>query len=362
MNCRDKFIDNMSLEIDGSYGEGGGQLLRGAVALSCLTGRAVKVFSIRGKRPKPGLQPQHLISIHAAALVSEAEVRGLEVGSTTITFSPKTINGGRYTFDIKTAGSVTLVIQTLLPILSFADEPSEVKIFGGTDVPWSPPIDYIRYVTLPALRNFGVDAVLDLNRRGHYPRGGGEVVLRVSPVRMLAHFQALDRGPVEAIRGVSNCTNLPAHVAARQASVAAKVLREKGYTNIRIAEEQTDGDGPGSSVVLWAEVGGGRRIGADALGAREKRAEDVGREAGERLLAELQTGIGVDRHLGDMIILYMAVANGTSEAGISALSMHSETMMWLSKAFLNVEWQIRRMVSGAAIVKVNGVGLKNTRI
>lgn len=352
----------MSFEIDGSHGEGGGQVLRGAVALSCLTGKAIKVFNIRGKRPKPGLQPQHLISLQAAASVSEAEVKGLDVGSTTITFRPKTIKGGRYTFDIKTAGSVTLVVQTLLPILSFAGEPAEVKIIGGTDVPWSPPIDYVRYVALPALRTFGVDAGLDLNRRGHYPKGGGGVELRVGPVRTLAPFRALERGPVEAIRGVSNCTNLPGHVAARQASSATKVLREKGYTNIRIAEEQTNGDGPGSDIVLWAEVGGGIRIGADALGAREKSAEDVGREVAEKLLRELQTEMAVDRHLVDMIILYMALANGTSEVGVSALTLHSETMMWLSKAFLNVEWQVRKVEGGAAIIKVDGVGLKNIRI
>ncbi|MDD1766777.1 MAG: RNA 3'-terminal phosphate cyclase [Candidatus Methanomethyliaceae archaeon] len=350
------------MEIDGSHGEGGGQVLRGAVALSCLTGKAIKVFDIRGKRPKPGLQPQHLISLQAAASVSEAEVKGLDVGSTTITFSPKTIKGGRYTFDIKTAGSVTLVIQTLLPILSFAGEPAEVKIIGGTDVPWSPPIDYVRYVALPALRTFGLDAALDLNRRGHYPKGGGGVELRVGPVRTLSPFRALERGPVEAIRGVSNCTNLPVHVAARQASSATKILKEKGYTNVRIAEEQTAGQGPGSDIVLWAEVGGGIRIGADALGAREKSAEDVGREATEKLLRELQTEMAIDRHLVDMIILYMALANGTSEAGVSALTLHSETMMWLSKVFLNVEWQVRKMEGGAAIIKVDGVGLKNVRI
>jgi RNA 3'-terminal phosphate cyclase (ATP) len=352
----------MVLEVDGAHGEGGGQVLRGAVALSCLTGKAIKVFNIRGKRPRPGLQPQHIISLKAAASISEAEVKGLDVGSTTITFTPKTIKGGKYSFDIKTAGSITLVIQTLLPILSFASEPTEVKIIGGTDVPWSPPIDYVRYVALPALRTFGLDAAIDLNRRGHYPKGGGLVELRINPIRMLAPFREVKRGPVEAIRGVSNCTNLPRHVASRQASSAAKLLRERGYTNIRIAEEQTTGEGAGSDIVLWAEVGGGIRIGSDALGAREKSAEDVGREAAEKLLKELQTEMAIDKHLVDMIILYMALANGTSEAGVSALTLHSETMMWLSKIFLDTEWQVRKAEGGASIIKVEGTGLRNLRI
>ena len=347
--------------IDGSYGEGGGQVLRCAVALSCLTGQPVKIFNIRGRRPKPGLQPQHLVSIEAAAALSNAEVDGARIGSTEVAFSPKAVSGGGYCFDIGTAGSVTLVVQAVLPILLFAEAESEVKILGGTDVPWSPPADYVKYVSLPALQSMGIDAGIEIARRGHYPKGGGEILLRAAPVSSLRALRAIERGRVESIRGVSNCTNLPQHVSVRQASSADKLLREKGHSNIRITSDsqQVPGGGPGSGIVLWAEAGGQIRVGAGALGAREKSSEEVGAEAAAKLLVELQTGMAMDSRFGDMIIPYMAIANGTSEAGIASLTLHSETMMWLTNAFLGVEWQVKKTTAGAVVVRVSGVGLRN---
>jgi RNA 3'-terminal phosphate cyclase (ATP) len=349
------------ITIDGSYGEGGGQVLRCTIALSCLTGQPVKIVNIRGRRPKPGLQPQHLVSIEAASTLSNAEVEGACAGSTEVTFTPKVISGGKYCFDIETAGSVTLVVQAILPLLLFAEAESEIKILGGTDVPWSPPADYIKYVSLPALQSMGIDAGIEIARRGHYPKGGGEVLLRAAPVDSLRALRAIERGRVESIRGVSHCTNLPEHVSVRQASSADKLLREKGHSNVRISSDsqQVPGGGPGSGIVLWAEVGGQIRLGADSLGAKEKRSEEVGAEAAKKLLTELQTGVAVDSRLGDMIIPYMAIANGISEAGIASLTPHSETMMWLTNVFLGVEWQVKKTDAGAAIVRVSGAGLKN---
>ncbi|MGQ9759241.1 MAG: RNA 3'-terminal phosphate cyclase [Candidatus Methanomethylicaceae archaeon] len=345
------------LEIDGSYGEGGGQLLRSSVALSCVTGRAIKVFNIRGKRPRPGLQPQHVTALEAAAEVSGAEVQGLSAGSREVYFEPKAIKGGNYSFDIKTAGSVTLVMQTLLPILSFADQPSEVTIVGGTDVPWSPTVDYFKYVALEAFRRIGVDATLELLRRGHYPRGGGRVVLRTRPIKPLSPIAAVKRGRILSVRGVSHCTSLPAHVASRQASSALKVLREGGIRDVRVAEERTEGEDPGSGIALWAEVEGGLGLGADAIGAREKRAEEVGREAGAKLMAELKTGMAADRHLGDMLIIYMAMAKGHSKVGVSSLTLHAETMIWLTERFMGLSWTVERAGDGTAILHVDGAGL-----
>lgn len=347
----------IALEIDGSYGEGGGQLLRSSVALSCLTGKAIRIFNIRGKRPNPGLQPQHMTALKAAAEVSGAKVQGLSVGSKEVYFEPKGIKGGKYYFDIKTAGSVTLVMQTLLPILSFADQPSEVTIIGGTDVPWSPTIDYFKYVALEAFRRLGIDATVELLRRGHYPRGGGKVVLRVRPVGEILPIVAVKRGRILSVRGVSHCTNLPAHVASRQASSALKILREGGIEDVRVAEERSEGEGPGSGIALWAWVEGGPNQGADAIGAREKRAEEVGREAAGKLLAELNTGMAVDRHLGDMLVIYMAVAKGHSEIGVSSLTLHAETMIWLTERFMDLNWRIERRADGTAVLSVDGAGL-----
>ncbi|MGC8937115.1 MAG: RNA 3'-terminal phosphate cyclase [Candidatus Methanomethylicaceae archaeon] len=345
------------LELDGSYGEGGGQLLRSAVALSCLTGRPIRIFNIRGKRPRPGLQAQHMTALRAAAEVSGALVQGLSIGSTEVYFEPKEVSGGKYLFDIKTAGSVTLVMQTLLPILSFAKQASEVTIIGGTDVPWSPTVDYFKYVALDAFRRIGIDSTVDLLRRGHYPRGGGRVLLRVRPAKALSPIAAVKRGKVLAVRGISHCTNLPAHVAGRQASSALRLIKDSGVEDVRIAEEKGEGEGPGSGIALWAEVGDGPNIGADALGAKEKRAEDVGREAAEKLLAELKTGMSLDRHLGDMLIIYMAMARGRSEVGISAFTMHAETMVWLTEKFLGPKWSVEKRGDGSAILKVEGAGI-----
>jgi len=349
----------MVLEIDGSHGEGGGQILRGAVSLSCLTGKGFRIYNIRSRRPNPGLQPQHLASIEAAARVAGAKVEGLKAGSGEVNFQPGLIKGGAYSFDIGTAGSVTLVAQTLMPILALAAKPSEVSIGGGTDVPWSPPVDYVRHVLLPSLRAFGIDADLELVSRGHYPKGGGKVLLRVNPCGTLRAVRAVERGQLRAVRGISHCSNLPAHVARRQADGALQQLRKEGIQDLRIAEEvaQSGGGSPGSGLTLWADTGGEIVLGADSLGAREKSAEDVGSEAAGRLLAELHSGMAADQQLGDMAVIYMGMAKGASELGISAFTQHARTMVWLSEMFLDITYGITDAGRGSSMLKVNGAGL-----
>lgn len=337
------------LEIDGSYGEGGGQLLRSAIALSCITKKPIKVYNIRSRRPNPGLQHQHLTAIKAAAEIAKADVRGLAVGSTTVFFEPREIEGGKYEFDVKTAGSVTLVMQAILPILCFAKSPSEVAIIGGTDVPWSPTIDYFKHVVVENLKRIGVDAEVHLVKRGHYPRGGGRAILRVRPISRILPLSMINRGKILNVRGISHCTNLPEHVAARQAKAAIDVLRSE-IEDVEIEEERSEGLGPGSGIALWANVEGSPRIGADAIGAKGKPAEEVGREAANKLLEELKSEMALDRHMGDMIVLYMAMAEGESRIGVSSLTLHTETMLWLTEKFFNVKWSVEKS-DGKAIIK-----------
>jgi RNA 3'-phosphate cyclase len=347
----------MFVDVDGAEGEGGGQVLRGAIALSCITGKPTRVFRIRANRPNPGLQPQHLAGIEAASRVAGGKVDGLAIGSTEISFMPGRIEAGKYSFDVKTAGSLTLIMQALLPILAFGSGDSEVALSGGTDVPWSPPVDYFKQILLPNLGCFGVDAGIEIQRRGYYPKGGGHSILRVKGTGRLKSIRVIERGKVESVRGISHCANLPMHVARRQAEAAKKALLAAGFVNVRVAEESALAAGVGSGITLWADAGYKVRLGGGALGAREKRAEEVGREAAENLIAEIKSGMCADRHFGDMAPLYMALAKGTSELGVSLLTRHAETMITLCKKFVGVEWDIGRREGGSAVIRVEGTGM-----
>ena len=219
------------IEIDGSYGEGGGQILRSAIAVSAITGRGVKIRNIRKNRPRPGLGIQHIKSIELAARLTGARVEGLAPGSTAITFMPGPIRGGEYSLDLGTAGSISLVLQSVTPIAAFAPSTVTFHITGGTDVRWSPTIDYFQNVTLPALRLFGFKGDLQLESRGFYPLGGGKVTASIEPARL--HGIRADVPQPPSVRGISACSRLPPHVAKRQADAAKKYLEGMG---IEVAE------------------------------------------------------------------------------------------------------------------------------
>ena len=216
------------IEIDGSYGEGGGALLRTSAALSAATGKPIHVYNIRAKRPKGGLMPQHLHALKSASQLTTASFKGLKLSSQEITFKPGLPKGGDYRIDIGTAGSITLVLQCFMLPAGFAESAVNITIKGGTDVRWSPSVDYLRNVTLPILKAMGYTAEMDLIRRGHYPRGGGILKLKIDPVKKLRPIN-LKNLEVEAIKGVSHSVKLPEHVALRQAKSAEDFLRSKGY-------------------------------------------------------------------------------------------------------------------------------------
>ena len=322
------------VEIDGSMGEGGGQILRTAVALSAVLGVPIKVYNIRAKRKNPGLRPQHLTAVKAVAELSGARVEGARVGSRELVFIPGTVRGGRFRFDVGTAGSVPLVLQALLPVMAYAPEPIEVTVTGGTDVPMAPTIDYIRYVLAWFLERIGYRVRIEVVRRGHYPRGGGLVRVRVDePPGGFKPPVFVDRGRLLAVRGRSHAVRLPRHVAERQASSAARIIREKLGVDPEIEVEWYEPGrdphlGPGSGILVYAEYEGSR-MGADALGARGKRAEVVGAEAAEKLVEDAATGAALDRHMSDMIMVYAALARGTSRLWGSRLTMHAWTVLKL---------------------------------
>jgi len=325
------------VNIDGSMGEGGGQILRTALALSAITGKPVRVYNIRAKRSRPGLQHQHLASVKALAELSGARVEGAALGSTEIVFYPGKIKGGSFTFNIGTAGSVTLLLQAIMPLMAVSEYPMSVRVIGGTDVPMSPPIDYIRFVLRPLLAKAGFDFSVSLVKRGHYPRGGGEVIVATQGGSKLRPLELVSSGRVLSVGGLSHCVRLPSHVAVRQARAAEEVLRTLKVP-IRIEVEHYEGRpdphlGPGSGITLWA-ITERAILGGDSLGERGKPAEQVGKEAASALLKDLSTGMALDSHASDMLLVYAALASGTSRLGGASLTSHARTVIDLIKMIL----------------------------
>jgi RNA 3'-terminal phosphate cyclase (ATP) len=318
------------IEIDGSFGEGGGQIVRTAVALAAVTGTALKITKIRQGRPKPGLAAQHSQAILALAKICSARTNGVFPGSNEIFFEPGQIEGGNYRIDIGTAGSITLLLQCLLPAILKADKLTTLTIVGGTDVRWSPTIDYFKFVFLPALEEFGAKIQLECKKRGYYPRGGGLVVLTVVPGNMkAAHFKSQNHG---VVHGLSLCSNLPDHVARRQAESAASVLKDSGYQS-KLAEEVLEEKSTGSSITLWSGYKG-----SSALGQRGIRAEDVGKAAAKEIIAELAMPAAVDVHLADQLIPYLAIAGGSYT--VREISKHASTNIWTASHFLKTKIEI----------------------
>ena len=350
------------LEIDGSMGEGGGQIFRTALAYAAVIKKPIIIKNIRAKRENPGLRPQHLSALNALKMITKAKVKGDRVSSQTVYFEPTEIKGGNYIINPKTAGSITLIIQAILPALLFADIKSEVVIKGGTDVPMAPPIDAIRFTLFPFLNKIGLNVSLKLIRRGHYPRGGGEVKLSVEPTKQINSFSLTKQGEIVAIRGISHCVKLPSHVAKRQADSAKKLLKKHGFDKIEIEIESYPKDkdphlGPGSAIVLWAETTTGALLEADSLGARGKPAEKVGEEAAMSLIKQIKNGGAIDIHTTDQLIPYMALARGISTIYSSEVSLHTMTAIEVAKKILNAKFTIENGLNKSACIKSEGINL-----
>lgn len=330
------------IEIDGSHGEGGGQIVRTAAALSAVTGRSVRIRDIRRRRPKPGLAAQHVRAIESLARICGGRTRGVSLSSPEIEFCPGPVRGGRYEIDIGTAGSVTLLVQCLLPALTVADGPVELLVRGGTDVRWSPTVDYLRRVALPAISLFGVVAELRLLERGYYPRGGGSISLVVLPSR-LNPARIEHEAAIAAVNGISHSSGLPAHVSSRQAEAAGEALVMAGCRSL-IAKEVLKLSSTGSGITLWST-----HKGSSALGERGVRAEEVGRSAALELVAELQSASAVDVHLADQLIPYLALAGGSFTT--RAVTGHTATNIWTAGRVLGSEIRIEELEDG--IVRIN---------
>jgi RNA 3'-terminal phosphate cyclase (ATP) len=330
-----------ALEIDGSYGEGGGQLLRTAVALAAITRREVLIQDIRARRRPPGLAPQHLAAVRAVSGLCNAETDGLELRSTELRFRPAVVCGGEHRVDVGTAGSVTLVLQAMLPVMLTAGTTVSATITGGTDVRQAPPVDYLAQVLLPLLARMGAHAVLDVTKRGYYPAGGGELRIAVAP--SVLRPVALDEpGGLIGIEGVAHVANLPAHIACRMREAALRTLGSvPGFApsiELRLLPRGT-ARGHGGAIVVWARTAHSV-LGASRVAERGVRAETLGADVGAELASDLAAGAGVDVHAADQLPIYLALAGGGA-CTTRVVTPHAQTAMWLIEQFLPVRFLVR---------------------
>ncbi len=328
------------LVIDGSHGEGGGQILRSSVTFSTLSGRPIRIEKIRAGRSKPGLAAQHVTAIRAAAAICGATVAGDELASLTLAFTPRhPPQAGAYAFDVAaarpggSAGAASLVLQTVLLPLAMADGASQVTVHGGTHMAWSPSVDYLQDVWLPAVRPMGVAAELELQTSGWFPIGKGCVraTVRGAGSRRLKHVALVERGALVGIGGRALAANLPAHIPSRMANRAIRLLDGLGVP-LRIEPRVVRAACAGAGIFLVARYEH-VNCGFTALGARGKPAEAVAEEAVVDLLAHWRSGAALDRYLGDQILAPLALADGPSVYAVETVSRHLRTNAWVLDRF-----------------------------
>ena len=330
------------VSIDGSFGEGGGQILRTSLALSCVLGKPLNITNIRKARKNAGLQPQHLTAVMAAASIAGAEVQGAELSSTALEFRPGRTNGGTYLFDVAekkcSAGSTSLVLQTILLPLCFAKQASMVTVNGGTHVPWSPSFHYLRSVVAPLLFRIGVHAEYDIASWGWYPIGNGQVSARITPAGALRPLTVIDRGRLVRVFGMSAISNLPNHIATRQRDRALAILSRQG---IDASIEVLSAPSPGKGSFLFLVVEFEHLLaGFGSLGAIGKRAEEVADEACDELLSYLRAKGALDPHLADQVVPWLAVCQGPSEFTTSRVTGHLLTNLWVVRQFMDIDVRV----------------------
>ena len=332
------------ITIDGSFGEGGGQVLRTSLALSAITGKPLHIDNIRATRPKPGLQAQHLTSVRAAAAICGAKLQGAMLGSTSLVFQPAhPPQASEYVFDVAearhggSAGAATLVLQTVLLPLALAPDGGEscVTIRGGTHAPFSPPFPYLRHVYLPTLWQMDFHARVDLQRYGWYPAGGGELQAKIQARRdALVPITLTERGDLRKLWGIAAVSNLPSHIPQRMANRAANVLKDIQIPS-RIEAAHVEATGPGAGIFLFAEYEHSLS-GFTAYGRKGLPSEQVAGMACNDLLAQYRSGAATDMHLADQLILPAAFAAGQSRWTTCRVTSHLLTNAWVVRQFLDV--------------------------
>jgi RNA 3'-phosphate cyclase len=352
------------IRIDGSLGEGGGQVLRTALSLAVITGKPVTLEHIRQGRKKPGLMAQHLKAVDAAAAISRASVEGAALGSTELRFEPGEIRSGRYRFEIGTAGSALLVLQTIFTPLSLASSASSIIIYGGTHVPWSPCFHYVDLLWLPMLRRIGFDALLKLDLAGFYPQGGGRISATIRPAATLRPLILTQRGASARVSGISAVANLPVGIAERQKRQAVLRLeatrKTTGLPAAHIRTLQLPSKVKGTFLLLLAQFENTACC-YTSLGELHKPAERVADQAVDALLRFMDSGGAIDQYLADQLLLPLSLVEGESQFHTCQVTSHLLTNAEIIRLFLPVEIVIQGEEGSPGLVRVHASGIAGKR-
>ncbi len=341
------------VRIDGSQGEGGGQILRTAVSLSAITGNPVEVTNIRAKRQNPGLRPQHMAGIKILGDLFRAHVENLKVRAEWVKFAPSgKFEGGSVKVDIGTAGSIPMILMAVVPAVSLSGNSLQLEITGGTDVKSSPTIDYVKYVVADAYRNIGIKFSADVLRRGYYPKGGGVVQSNIEPCKVPGTMELLTTRDV-APRITSVCGQLARHVAERQISSAMIALEKNGIRCSNYTASIETSNSPGSSILIYSASDFGPYVGGDSIGEVGKRAEAVGAEAADRYLESTLALAPVDPFLADMLVLPFALAKGRSKYRTARVTEHLRTNLQVASQLVGCKYSIVQQ-GKAYVVTIEG--------
>jgi RNA 3'-terminal phosphate cyclase (ATP) len=324
------------LTIDGSSGEGGGQILRTSLALSTVTGKPFRIEKIRAGRPKPGLLRQHLTAVKAAATISSATVDGAELGAGAITFTPGSVTPGEFAFAVGTAGSTTLVLQTVLPALLTAPSPSRLILEGGTHNPLAPPFDFLVKSFLPLINRMGPTVTAELERSGFYPAGGGRFSVSITPAARLLPLEMLERGAIRSIKARAVVANLWRSIAMREVNLVGRLLSLPDDS--LIVEEIQGALGPGNAVTVEIETEHHTEV-FTGFGEVNVRAEGVATKVAQEARAYIASGVPVGIHLADQLLIPMALA-GAGRFRTGALSRHTTTNLEVIRQFLDMQIEL----------------------
>lgn len=346
------------IEIDASYGEGGGQIFRTALSLSALLEQDVKLSNIRANRPKPGLQPQHLTALQTIAQLCNAKIEGNFLGSQNVSFFPKKISQAQLTVNIGTAGSTALLVQTILPVAMLKE--TRLRVFGGTDVPFAPPIYFLQEELFPKLRAMNAFFELNLIQHGYYPKGNGRISFGSREAKFpLKAIKLNELGNLQFIRCYSHSSGLPRDVSLTQAKTFQKLV-ESQIETVFDYDEQIEADSNrkesiGSGIISFAFFDSKAVLSGSALGEKSKSSEFIGKECSDSLISEIKTGMPCDIHLADQLIPFMALAKGKSEIHATKLTQHALSNIYVTEKILSCKFEVNGNLNEPATISIEGI-------